>query len=99
MAAARGISRYRDEDIPPLGIDVTVHNDGKSVELVMMFDHQSPDSLVDAIVLAESVIFHINTIAAVIENASSALLSGGNGDESLQEASKVVGNRKKFLKG
>ena len=97
-AASRGISRYRDEAIPPLGIDATVYNDGKSLEIVMMFDHQSPDSLVDAIVLAESVIFHKLTIAAVIENASSALLSGGNGDESLQEASKVVGNWKKFLK-
>lgn len=97
-AASRGISRYRDEAIPPLGIDATVYNDGKSLEIVMMFDHQSPDSLVDAIVLAESVIFHKLTIAAVIENASSALLSGGNGDKSLQEASKVVGNWKKFLK-
>jgi hypothetical protein len=97
-AVSRGISRYRGEAIPPLGIDATVYNDGKSLEIVMMFDHQSPDSLVDAIVLAESVIFHKLTIAAVIENASSALLSGGNGDESLQEASKVVGNWKKFLK-
>ena len=98
-AVSRGISRYRDEAIPPLGIDVTVYNDGKSLEIVMMFDHQSPDSLVDAIVLAESVIFHKLTIAEVIENASSALLSGGKGDESLQEASRVVGNWKKFLKG
>lgn len=98
-AVSRGISRYRDEAIPPLGIDATVYNDGKSLEIVMMFDHQSPDSLVDAIVLAESVIFHKLTIAEVIENASSALLSGGKGDESLQEASRVVGNWKKFLKG
>ena len=98
-AVSRGISRYRGEAIPPLGIDATVYNDGKSLEIVMMFDHQSPDSLVDAIVLAESVIFHKLTIAAVIENASSALLSGGNGDKSLQEASRVVGNWKKFLKG
>ena len=95
----RSISRYRDETIPPLGIDATVYNDGKSLEIVMMFDHQSPDSLVDAIVLAESVIFHKLTIAEVIEKASVALLSGGNGDKSLQEASKVVGNWKKFLKG
>ena len=98
-AVSRGISRYRDEAIPPLGIDATVYNDGKSLEIVMMFDHQSPDSLVDAIVLAESVIFHKLTIAEVIENASSALLSGGKGDESLQEAARTVGSWKKFLKG
>ena len=93
------ISRFRDETIPPLGIDVRVYNDGKSAELVMMFDHQSPDSLVDAIVLAESVIFHKLTIASVIEKASAALLSGGNGAKHLQEAARTVGNWKKFLKG
>ena len=94
----RSISRYRDEAIPPLGVDVRVYNDGKSVELVMMFDHLSPDSLVDAIVLAESVIFHTNTILEVIEAASATILRSGEGDKSLQEASKVVGNWKKFLK-
>lgn len=95
---ARSISRYRDEDIPPLGVDARVYNDGKSVELVMMFDHLSPDSLVDVIVLAESVIFHTNTILEVIEAASATILRSGEGDKSLQEASKVVGNWKKFLK-
>ena len=95
---ARSISRYRDEAIPPLGVDARVYNDGKSVELVMMFDHLSPDSLVDAIVLAESVIFHTNTILEVIEAASATILRSGEGDKSLQEASKVVGNWKKFLK-
>jgi hypothetical protein len=95
---ARSISRYRNEDIPPLGIDARVYNDGKSVELVMMFDHLSPDSLVDAIVLAESLIFHKDTIAEVIEAASATILRSGEGDKSLQEASKVVGNWKKFLK-
>ena len=64
----------------------------------MMFDHQSPDSLVDAIVLAESVIFHIDTILEAIEAASAAILRSSEGDKSLQEASKVVGNWKKFLK-
>jgi len=98
-AMVEEISRFRDETIPPLGIDVRVYNDGKSAELVMMFDHQSPDSLVDAIVLAESVIFHIDTIVSVIEKASAALLSGGNGAKHLQEAARTVGNWKKFLKG
>ncbi len=98
-AMVEEISRFRDETIPPLGIDVRVYNDGKSAELVMMFDHQSPDSLVDAIVLAESVIFHKLTIASVIEKASAALLSGGNGAKHLQEAARTVGNWKKFLKG
>ena len=93
------ISRFRDETIPPLGIDVRVYNDGKSAELVMMFDHQSPDSLVDAIVLAESVIFHIDAILEAIEKASVALLSGGNGAKHLQEAARTVGSWKKFLKG
>jgi hypothetical protein len=96
---ARSISRYRDEDIPPLGVDARVYNDGKSVELVMMFDHLSPDSLVDAIVLAESVIFHIDTILEVIEAASATILRSSEGDKSMQEASKVVGNWKKFIKG
>ena len=95
----RSISRYRDEAIPPLGIDVTSYNDGKSVEIVMMFDHQSPDSLVDAIVLAESVVFHKLTITEAIEAAAATILRGSEGDKSLQEASKVVGNWKKFLKG
>jgi len=98
-AMVEEISRFRDETIPPLGIDVRVYNDGKSVELVMMFDHQSPDSLIDAIVLAESVIFHIDTIVSIIEKASAALLSGGSGDKSLQEAARTVGSWKKFLKG
>jgi len=98
-AMVEEISRFRDETIPPLGIDVRVYNDGKSAELVMMFDHQSPDSLVDAIVLAESVIFHIDTIVSIIEKASAALLSGGNGAKHLQEAARTVGNWKKFLKG
>jgi len=98
-AMVEEISRFRDETIPPLGIDVRVYNDGKSAELVMMFDHQSPDSLVDAIVLAESVIFHIDTIISIIEKASAALLSGGNGAKHLQEAARTVGNWKKFLKG
>jgi hypothetical protein len=98
-AASREISRFRDETIPPLGIDVRVYNDGKSAELVMMFDHQSPDSLVDAIVLAESVIFHKLTISAVIEKASVALLTGGWDAKYLQEAARTVGNWKKFLKG
>ena len=98
-AMVEEISRFRDETIPPLGIDVRVYNDGKSAELFMMFDHLSPDSLVDAIVLAESVIFHKLTIASVIEKASAALLSGGNGAKHLQEAARTVGNWKKFLKG
>jgi len=98
-AMVEEISRFRDETIPPLGIDVRVYNDGKSAELVMMFDHQSPDSLIDAIVLAESVIFHIDTIVSIIEKASAALLSGGNGAKHLQEAARTVGNWKKFLKG
>ena len=98
-AMVEEISRFRDETIPPLGIDVRVYNDGKSAELVMMFDHQSPDSLVDAIVLAESVIFHKLTIASVIEKASAALLSGGNSAKHLQEAARTVGSWKKFLKG
>ena len=94
----RSISRFRDEAIPSLGIDTTAYNDGKSLEITMMFDHQSPDSLVDAIVLAESVIFHIDTITEAIEAASATILRSSNGDKSLQEASKVVGNWKKFLK-
>jgi len=65
----------------------------------MMFDHQSPDSLIDAIVLAESVIFHIDAILEAIEKASVALLSGGNGAKHLQEAARTVGSWKKFLKG
>lgn len=95
----RGISRFRDEAIPSLGIDTMAYNDGRSLEITMMFDHQSPDSLVDAIVLAESVIFHIDTILEAIEAASAAILRSSNGDESLQEASRMVGNWKKFLKG
>ena len=85
--------------VPPLGVDVTVYNDGKSVELVMMFDHLTPDSDVHAVVVAESVIFHIDTITEAIEAASATILRSGDGDKSLQEASKVVGNWKKFLKG
>jgi len=100
----RGISRFLDSfketgTAPPLGVDVRVYNDGKSVELVMMFDHLTPDSDVHAIVLTESVIFHIDTILEAIEAASATILRSGDGDKSLQEASKVVGNWKKFLKG
>jgi len=99
----RSISRFLDSfketgTVPPLEVDVRVYNDGKSVELVMMFDHLTPDSDVRAIVVAESVIFHIDTISEVIEAASAAILRSSNGDKSLQEASKVVGNWKKFLK-
>jgi hypothetical protein len=99
----RSISRFLDSfketgTVPPLGVDVRVYNDGKSVELVMMFDHLTPDSDVRAIVVAESVIFHIDTITEAIEAASAAILRSSNGDKSLQEASKVVGNWKKFLK-
>ena len=100
----RSISRFLDSfketgTAPPLGVDVRVYNDGKSVELVMMFDHLTPDSDVHAIVVAESVIFHIDTILEAIEAASATILRSGDGDKSLQEASKVVGNWKKFLKG
>ena len=100
----RSISRFLDSfketgTVPPLGVDVRVYNDGKSVELVMMFDHLTPDSDVHAIVVAESVIFHIDTILEAIEAASATILRSGDGDKSLQEASKVVGNWKKFLKG
>ena len=99
----RSISRFLDSfketgTAPPLGVDVRVYNDGKSVELVMMFDHLTPDSDVHAIVVAESVIFHIDTILEAIEAASATILRSGDGDKSLQEASKVVGNWKKFLK-
>jgi hypothetical protein len=69
------------------------------VELAMMFDHQSPDNLVDAIVLAQSVIFHKDTISQVIEEASVALLGNSGNKKSMQEASRVVGSWKKFLKG
>ena len=100
----RSISRFLDSfketgTAPPLGVDVRVHNDGKFVELVMMFDHLTPDSDVHAIVLVESVIFHIDTILEVIEAAAATILRSSEGDKSLQEASKVVGNWKKFLKG
>ena len=95
----RSVSRFRDEVIPPLGIEATVYNDGKSVELAMMFDHQSPDNLVNAIVLAQSVIFHKDTISQVIEEASVTLLGNSGNKKSIQEASRVVGSWKKFLKG
>ena len=78
----RSISRFLDSfketgTVPPLGVDVRVYNDGKSVELVMMFDHLTPDSDVHAIVVAESVIFHIDTITEAIEAASAAILRSG----------------------
>ena len=100
----RSISRFLDSfketgTVPPLKLDVTVYDDGKSVELAMMFGHLTPDSDVRAIVVAESVIFHINTISEAIEAASAAILRSSNGDKSLQEASRVVGSWKKFLKG
>ena len=100
----RGISRFlvsfkETGTVPPLEIESTAYNDGKSVELSMTFDHLTPDSDVHAVVLVESVFFHKDTISEAIEAASAAILRSGNGNKSLQEASKVVGNWKKFLKG
>jgi hypothetical protein len=50
-------------------------------------------------VLAQSVIFHKDTISQVIEEASVTLLGNSGNKKSIQEASRVVGSWKKFLKG